>query len=46
MLKNKKHGDKWQFPGGKIDIGESPTEAIAREVMEELGVSATIGACL
>ena len=43
MLKNKKHGDTWQFAGGKIDAGESSTEALEREVMEELGVKATVG---
>ncbi len=30
---------KWEFPGGKIEVGEDPTEAIAREVHEETGLS-------
>ena len=28
---------KWEFPGGKVESGEAPTVAIAREIREELG---------
>ena len=36
----------WECPGGKIDPGESPPEALRRAPREEIGVAATIGTLL
>lgn len=38
-----RHPLKWEFPGGKVEPGEDPRAALARELREELNVAAVIG---
>lgn len=38
-----RHPLKWEFPGGKVEPGEAPRAAIARELREELDIDAEIG---
>ena len=46
LLVQPTYKDYWDIPGGYVETGETPAQAAAREVLEELSIEATVGSLL
>ncbi len=45
-MQDKTLPEKWEFPGGKVEKGESEPQALAREILEELSIAVEVGEAL
>ena len=46
VVQEKKHGRRWSFPGGRVEMGETLIEAAVRETLEEAGIRVEIDGIL
>jgi 8-oxo-dGTP diphosphatase len=46
LAARRRHDGRWEFPGGKVEEGETPAHALRRECREELAVDVRVGAQL